>query len=221
MRPDTDTMPTVLHLRNERPTDLPPGLADDDVRYAPALVEHFVGQYTQPGDIVFDPFCGFGTTLLVAEAMGRVSCGVELLPKRVAYIRRQLREPSAIRQGDARHLDALDLPSFDLSITSPPFRTRANHPQNPLDGYRTQGNSYGQYIDDLTAIYAQVRSLMKPEALVVIEAANLRVGEQVTPLAWDIARAVSRVLTFQGETVVAWDQYGFGYDHSYCLTFTV
>jgi len=60
---------------------------------------------------------------------------------------------------------------------------------------------------------------MKPEALVVIEAANLRVGEQVTPLAWDIARAVSRVLTFQGEIVVEWDQYGFGYDHSYCLQF--
>ena len=69
-------MPTVLHLRNEQPTDLPPGLADDDVRYAPALVEHFVDEYTQPGDIVFDPFCGFGTTLLVAEAMGRVGCGV-------------------------------------------------------------------------------------------------------------------------------------------------
>jgi len=213
-------MPTVLHLRNEQPNDLPPGLADDDVRYAPALVEHFVGEHTQQGDVVFDPFCGFGTTLRVAEAMGRVGCGVELLPERVAYVRRRLREPSAIRQGDARHLDALDLPPFDLSITSPPFRTRQNHPENPLDAYRTQGNSYTQYLDDLTAIYAQVRTLMKPEALVVIEAANLRVGDQVTPLAWDIARAVSRVLTFQGEIVVAWDQYGFGYDHSYCLLFT-
>ena len=212
-------MPTVLHLRNEQPTDLPPGLAGDDVRYAPALVEYFVGEYTRPDDVVFDPFCGFGTTLLVAEGMGRVGCGVELLPDRVAYVRRQLHEPSAIRQGDARHLDALDLPPFDLSITSPPFRTRQNHPENPLDGYRTQGNSYRQYLDDLTAIYAQVRALMKPEALVVLEAANLRVGDQVTPLAWDIARAISRVLTFQGEIVVAWDQYGFGYDHSYCLMF--
>ena len=34
----------------------------------PALVEAFLAEYTRPGDLVFDPFAGFGTTLLVAEA---------------------------------------------------------------------------------------------------------------------------------------------------------
>ena len=212
-------MSTILHLSNTQSTRLPPDLTDEDIRFAPSLVEHFVAEYTQPGDTVFDPFCGFGTTLFVAEAMGRVGCGIELLPERVAFMREQLNDPSAIHQGDTRRLSALDLPPFDLSITSPPYRTRDDHPQNPLDGYRSEGESYEQYLDGLAAIYAQVRELMNPEALVVIEAANLRIDGRVTPLAWDIARAVSTVLRFQGEIVVEWDHYGFGYDHSYCLLF--
>jgi hypothetical protein len=39
-------------------------------------------------------------------------------------------------------------------------------------------------------------------------------------LAWDIARALSDVLRFNGEVVSTWQEsYGFGYDHSYCLIF--
>jgi hypothetical protein len=42
----------------------------------------------------------------------------------------------------------------------------------------------------------------------------------VTPLAWDVARALSSVLRFEGETVIGWDNYRYGYDHSYCLVFS-
>jgi hypothetical protein len=54
----------------------------------------------------------------------------------------------------------------------------------------------------------------------VIEIANLKTRQGVTPLAWDVAREISQVLTFAGEIVVCWDQYDFGYDHSYCLVFS-
>jgi hypothetical protein len=39
--------------------------------------------------------------------------------------------------------------------------------------------------------------MMKPEAWVVIEAANLKSSDGVTTLAWDIAAAVGQVLTFE------------------------
>jgi len=50
----------------------------------------------------------------------------------------------------------------------------------------------------------------------------------VTPLAWDIAKEVSKIFHFEGEIVVGWKtkgvskgkgNYGYGYDHSYCLVF--
>jgi hypothetical protein len=54
-----------------------------------------------------------------------------------------------------------------------------------------------------------------------LEVANLKSEKQVTTLAWDVGREISKVLRFEGEVVVCWDKYGYGYDHSYCLVFSV
>ena len=43
----------------------------------------------------------------------------------------------------------------------------------------------------------------------------------VTRFAWDLARQLSERLVFQGEIVLNWEEYGSGYDHSYCLIFRV
>lgn len=48
---------------------------------------------TLPGDLVFDPFAGTGTTLCAAQQLGRRSVGIEKSPKNVAAIRRRLAKP--------------------------------------------------------------------------------------------------------------------------------
>ena len=40
--------------------------------------------YTKPGEIVFEPFCGSGTTLIACEVMKRICYGMELSPEYVA-----------------------------------------------------------------------------------------------------------------------------------------
>ena len=47
---------------------------------------------TNPGDIVLDPFAGSGTTLVVAEQLGRKSIGIELDSQNVALIQNRLAE---------------------------------------------------------------------------------------------------------------------------------
>jgi hypothetical protein len=42
-------------------------------RMPPPIVENVLWLYTEPGDIVVDPFAGGGTTIDVAKAMGRAS----------------------------------------------------------------------------------------------------------------------------------------------------
>lgn len=46
----------------------------------------FVRAYTDPGDVVFDPFAGSGSTILAADQEGRVGVGVELSPAYVDLI---------------------------------------------------------------------------------------------------------------------------------------
>jgi site-specific DNA-methyltransferase (adenine-specific) len=43
-----------------------------------ALANRAIGLSTWPGERVFDPFCGSGTTLLAARQLGRLAVGVEI-----------------------------------------------------------------------------------------------------------------------------------------------
>jgi tRNA G10 N-methylase Trm11 len=209
---------TYITLRNQDREPLPPGFTGPDVRYTKALVRAFLEEYTREGDVVFDPFAGFGTTLIVAEEMGRAAWGLELDSARAEYARSLMRHPERLIVGDSRRLAEYPIPPFDFSMTSPPY-ANAGDSHNPLSGYSEKGD-YAAYLQEIRLIYEQMAKRMKPGAHVVIEAANLKSGTALTTLAWDIAREVGKALPFEGEVIAAWeDGYGYGYDHSYCLIF--
>ncbi len=212
-------MKTFALFKNTHRLELPSEFQHDDVRYSEGLVRYLLEEFTQKGDVVFDPFAGYGTTLLVAEEMGRIPFGIEFDPQRAEYARSQLAHPENLIHGDSRQLLSYDLPSFDFSLASPPYMGKRDR-ENPLTAYTTPNHGYPAYLQDIQNIYAQMKDLMKPRARVVIEAANLKLWDGPTTLAWDVAKAVSQVLWFEGEIVIGWDRYGYGYDHSYCLVFT-
>ena len=213
-------MKTYLQLSNKHPEALPAPFAHNEVRYPPELARVFLAEYTHVGDVVFDPFAGFATTLRVAEEMERRAIGIEYDLERCIYSRSRLRHPETLLHGDARQLANYPLPPIDFTITSPPYMNR-DDPEDPLTAYQQPGRGYEAYLTDIQAIYRQIGALMTKTARAVIEVANLKKSSTVTPLAWDIAHTVSQVLHFEGEIVVAWEPtYGYGYDHSYCLLFS-
>lgn len=57
-----------------------------------ALLLRMVLSSTMPGDWVLDPFAGTGTTLVVADQLGRESVGIEIDPQNVELVRRRVRE---------------------------------------------------------------------------------------------------------------------------------
>ena len=211
-------MRTFLRLKNQHQRKLPAEFKHEDLRYPEELVAHFLRQYTRPGAMVFDPFAGYGTTLIVAEAMERVPCGVEIDARRASYIRSQLQRPAGLIHGDTRKLLSYRIPPIDFSITSPPYMAAAVL-DDPLTNYRAAGAGYAAYLQQIELIYADIKQLLKPDARAVLEVSNLKDEHGVTTLAWDVARAVSNVLVFEGEVIIGWDHYGYGYDHSYCLVF--
>ena len=48
--------------------------------FKPQLPEYFIGRFTDPGDLVADPFMGRGTTPLQAHLMGRQAAGSDINP---------------------------------------------------------------------------------------------------------------------------------------------
>jgi site-specific DNA-methyltransferase (adenine-specific) len=57
------------------------------------LLERIIALVTSPGDLVFDPFSGSGTTLVAAELLGRNSIGADISAEAVELARQRLAQP--------------------------------------------------------------------------------------------------------------------------------
>jgi hypothetical protein len=62
--------------------------------FKPQLPRFFVERLTRPGDLVYDPFMGRGTTLVEAALLGRVPAGCDVNPLSRMLVEPRLRPPS-------------------------------------------------------------------------------------------------------------------------------
>jgi len=221
---------TLWHLPYEHDRPLPETTATE-VRTVPALAQRLVERETAPGDTVFDPFAGFGTTLRTATDCDREAWGIEYERERVAYTRDAVPDGTVIH-GDARSIADYDLPTVDAVVTSPPLMT-AGMERDLLQNYAGESD-YASYLDAVAGIFEQVGDCLAPGGTVALHVVNVKHEGEVTPLAWDLADAIGRHLHFEGEIVVDWKpaenepaatgervgDFGYGYDHSYVLRFS-
>ena len=144
-------MPVPLSVWNTAPTSAPaqrkgrylPGSAAHPAKMLPRIATHAISTYTRPGDLVLDPMCGIGTTLVEAIHLGRSALGVEYEPKwaNLARPQRHLRHPRRRHRHRRRA----------LRRRPPPHPT---HPHRPAGrgGPRRHLTPYGP------SVHGQVRS---------------------------------------------------------------
>jgi tRNA G10 N-methylase Trm11 len=167
----------------------------------PTIARCAVRTYTTPGDIVFDPMAGIGTTVVEAMRLGRRGVGVEYEPQwaslAVDNIRLAERDGAAgtgeIFTGDSRMLPAL-LPAsllgrVALVVTSPPYGPSTHghvRTPGPRHGkvrklHHKYGNvdnlayrSHTELADGFTQILAGCLPLLRPGGHVVVTARPYR-----------------------------------------------
>lgn len=69
--------------------------------FKPQLPRFFIERLTRPGDVVYDPFMGRGTTLIEAALLGRIPHGCDVNPISRIFTRARLNPPD-IREVEAR-----------------------------------------------------------------------------------------------------------------------
>lgn len=75
------------------------------------LLERIISLVTEPGDVVLDPFCGSGTTLVAAKMMGRRAIGIDISEEAISLTKARLAQPvktnsDLLRKGLDAYLNA-------------------------------------------------------------------------------------------------------------------
>jgi hypothetical protein len=174
----------------------------------PAIAAHAIAAYTQPGDLVLDPMCGIGTTLVEAAHLGRDSLGIEYEPEWANIADANINHAhahgagghAAVIRGDGTQLTKL-LPTalhgrFALMVTSPPYGPTVHGQVRPVPGagVRKSNNRYGgdktnlAYRDlpgllaGFTDIMRGVHTLLRPGGIAIITARPWRVHGELVDL---------------------------------------
>lgn len=137
----------------------PPPRKKDEIlhpaKYPETLVGEFIQMFTRPGDTVFDPMVGTGSSVIAALRTRRNGVATELNPSFAEIARQRAAseqlprlfeefEPqSLIIQGDATHLTELkelaDV-TLDYAITSPPYWSMLTNPGSENQENRRKKN---------------------------------------------------------------------------------
>lgn len=169
----------------------------------------FVAQLSRPGELVLDPFCGFGTTLLAAALEGRRGLGFEVDIDRIASMRKRL-QAHAIADAEL-NLGSIDehpreLPTVDLCLTSIPyFGCNWTAPSSdPAQLYTS--SDYSSYLRRIGDIFHRVHGALADGRYCVAMAENMTLDGRMVPLAWDVARLLSDRFELLEERVLLYDK---------------
>lgn len=181
-------------------------------RFPLELAKKVLNKFCPPGGSVFDPFLGFGTTLIAAEETGRWGVGFEPDKQRAEFAAARVKNSSRVMCDSVQNLRLYELPQFDLIFTSPPYASFTGTQNDPID----------IWVKDFENIFSQFQFLMKSDSILIVEISNIRDDRGIVPLAFLAAQALMKHYDFQGEMVRCNSDTlddDFEYDHSYLLVF--
>ncbi|PPV08862.1 hypothetical protein XBLMG947_0467 [Xanthomonas bromi] len=162
----------------------------------------FVRHFSRPGEQVFDPFCGFGSTLLAAALEGRKAHGMEIDPARAQVARTRLQRHAVEAPVVVGSLaETAPAAPIDLCLTNVPY-FGCHWQGGALPGQLYASGDYASYLAGMRAVFHALRQQLRPEGVGVTMVQNVVVGGRVIPQAWDLGRILASLFTLREERVL-------------------
>jgi tRNA G10 N-methylase Trm11 len=188
--------------RDQRRGRYTPASTAHPAKMLPSVARYAIATYTAPGEVVFDPMAGIGTTLVEAMHLGRHGIGIEYEP-RWAYLAadnvRHAKHAGAAGTGEVWCADSRLLPRLlparlrghvTLVLTSPPYGPSTHGHVRTGTGHRGRigkiNHGYGHDRDNLayrdpdalatgfTQILTGCAAVLRPGGHVVVTARPYR-----------------------------------------------
>lgn len=212
-------------------------------RFIPELPEKFIKLLSHRGECLLDPFCGSGTTNVVAYQLSRHSIGIDVNPRSVQLAYSRLQEEFLRRKDESTQhrllagsvLDILGkLPDhvIDLTVTSPPYFDVVDYEDDSSEQW---GNihRYEDFLEKMAEAFAAIFRVTKPGGFLVVNTQDVFKRDNRCPmhadyvwqcrcLGFEVVSTQVYVLNFSTGGRLVWG-YPTAYypknDHEYILVF--
>lgn len=198
------------------------------VQLAARLIQCFT---TEGETTILDPFVGIGSTVLAAEALGKIGIGFDISEE---YIDKAKRRPGITRdmfsnssytdaQGQRRLyvtdannlLQYLEPESVDMVVTSPPYwdillqehtaDNKAIRHYGNSDGDLGKIPDYRDFLVALSHVFEKVYTAMKPSKYCCVVVMDLRKKDKFYPFHADLAMSMQDI-GFVFDDIIIWDR---------------
>ena len=195
------------------------------------LARKVIELFTHEGELVLDPFCGVGTTLLAAKQLNRNAIGIDINPKYIEFASQRLNQHLNLSSSKQIGIcdDALNIDKYingqkvKLVWTSPPYMTllnkvrenksrknRKNYQYHQIEQYSDLPNDLGNQEDELyyssiKSIFEKVKSVLRPDGHCVINVGDFYRDNKLVLLHEGIIRTRSSI-GYKLENVIIWDK---------------
>jgi DNA modification methylase len=170
--------------------------------FAPQVARNVIEMYSEPGEVVLDPMCGGGTTLIECKLLGRCGIGVDINPEAVELTKKALRfehtplqegkskkekgkSEDVLRVADARNLGFISDESMDLILTHPPYLNIIRY-SDGLAGDLSAIASVNKFCGEMEAVAGELFRVLKPNRYCAILMGDTRRGRHFVPLAYRV-----------------------------------
>ena len=153
--------------------------------FAPEIARNVILRYSKLGELVLDPFCGSGTTLIEAKLLKRNFIGTDVNPNAVLLSRNRLdfgdQKLGKTFIGDARKLDQLSGASVDLIIAHPPYANIIEYSGRSDD---LSSLTPPRFFQEMAIVSKECYRVLKPGHFCAILVGDGRSHGDVVPIAY-------------------------------------
>lgn len=164
-------------------------------RFVPYVPEKFIKLFTHPGETVLDPFCGSGTTNVVALQLGRSSIGIDVNPRSAQMTYERLQNASlhlfngehprthhrVINDSCLSAMAPIPPETIDLIVTSPPYFDVIDYEHEHPEQWGNIHN-YPRFLERMEEAFKAMWRVLKPHGWLVVVTQDVFKGHAKCPI---------------------------------------
>jgi DNA modification methylase len=167
-------------------------------QFNPDVAARIVKIWSKKDDLVLDPFCNRGTTVMVARALGRHSIFYEIVPKYYEHTMTKINKQTLVPfthkidgyLGNAANMDKIGDGSIDLIFTSPPFWNVEKY--ESCEGQMSDLDDYREFLQAYVKSIEECFRVLKPGKYCVFVVNDIRRNKRLIPFGSDTINCFER-----------------------------